>query len=145
MRPRSEPFEAVVPPPQRGRPKVAMSTIQLALRNKSLAGELQRMLTASSSCRIESVQNPDWRQPGVLVVDPESLATLPQPVDRPERVVLITQDDPVAIKCAWEAGVSSVVFDRDPLSTVVLAILSACLRTTSPKHNDHTNPRSERS
>jgi hypothetical protein len=30
---------------------------------------------------------------------------------------------------AWEAGVSSVVTDQDPPNTVVLAILSACLRS----------------
>jgi len=145
MRPRWEPFEAVAPPPQRGRPKVAMSTIQLALKNRNRATELQLMLAASSSCRVECVAEPDWQQSGVLVVDEQSLSALPRPLERPERVVLITHDDPAVLKSAWEAGVSSVVFDRDPLSTVVLAILSACLRITSPKNIDPSNPRSGRS
>jgi hypothetical protein len=47
-------------------------------------------------------------------------------------VVLITRDDPGSLRNAWDAGVNSVVFDRDPLNTVVLAILSAFLRSAQP-------------
>jgi len=57
------------------------------------------------------------------------------PLEFPERIVLIAENDPVHYKDAWEAGVNSVVSEQDPPNTVVLAILSACLR------NGSTNPR----
>ena len=41
----------------------------------------------------------------------------------------MTRNDPSHLRDAWEAGVSSVVTDQDPPNTVVLAILSACLRS----------------
>ena len=66
---------------------------------------------------------------GVLVLDAEQLDRLAVPLDNPERVVLITKNDPRALSRAWEAGVNSVVFDKDPLNTTVLAVMSARLRS----------------
>jgi DNA-binding NarL/FixJ family response regulator len=57
------------------------------------------------------------------------LRLLPRPLPFPDRVVLLTPNDPNHMRDAWEAGVSSVVTDQDPPNTVVLAILSACLRS----------------
>jgi hypothetical protein len=119
-----------------------MATIQLALSDTRAADELKRMLSGSTTCQVICVARPEVKTPGVLVVDDASLASLPQPIEDPERVVLITHDDAPALKSAWEAGVSSVVFDRDPMSTVVLAILSACLRMTNPRGTDLSFKRS---
>jgi hypothetical protein len=113
--------------------KKPMATIQLALQDPRAANDLKRALAGSSSCQVVCVERPDAACAGVLVVDDRSLAELPQPIANPERVVVITHDDARSLKSAWEAGVSSVVFDRDPMSTVVLAILSACLSLTNPK------------
>jgi hypothetical protein len=109
-----------------------MASIQLALHNRAVADELRRVLAASTTAAVECVERPDLDLEGVVVVDPVNLERLPQPIGNPERVVLITRDDPGSLRSAWEAGVNSVVFDRDPLNTVVLAILSACLRSAPP-------------
>jgi len=43
-------------------------------------------------------------------------------------VVLIAGKEADDMSSAWEAGVTSVVLRKDPLSTVVLAVMSAGLR-----------------
>lgn len=142
MRPRTEAIRMAGRLPRLASLKKPMATIQLALSDTRAADELKRMLSGSTSCQVTCVDRPDVNTAGVLVVDAATLALLPQPIDNPERVVLITHDDAPALKSAWESGVSSVVFDRDPLSTVVLAILSACLRLTNPRGTDLSFKRS---
>jgi hypothetical protein len=53
------------------------------------------------------------------------LGLLRQPISNPERVVLIAGNDSGDLARAWEAGVNSVITDRDPLNTAVLAIMAA--------------------
>jgi AmiR/NasT family two-component response regulator len=94
------------------------------------------MLTGSTDLPVRCVE---WakldpqNEAEVLVLDAISLEGLRKPLAHPDRVVLIAREEPGLLRNAWEAGVNSVVFDRDPLSTVVLAILSACLRQTRPR------------
>jgi hypothetical protein len=70
----------------------------------------------------------DQASSGVLVLDSDHLDRMRQPIRQPERVVLVAHKNPDSLARAWDAGVNSVVYDRDPLNTAVLAILSARLR-----------------
>jgi hypothetical protein len=105
-----------------------MATIQLALDNLSLADLLQGMLRRSTEIPVRRVDQPDPDDDGVMVLDMAHFSRVAPTITHPERVVLIASKDASDFDDAWQAGVSSVVLDRDPLSTVVLAILSACLR-----------------
>jgi hypothetical protein len=113
-----------------------MSCIQLALSNAAKADLLRSLLCRSTQLPIHCVEAPCIEEACVVVVDPSHLRMIPLPLAFPERVVLITKNDANHLKDAWEAGVNSVVSEQDPPNTVVLAILSACLRSgsASPRH-----------
>ena len=121
---------------QDGRAGSVKGAICLALTNPRTCEELRRMLAGSTDLAVRCV---DWatldprNEAEVLVLDATSMEGLKKPLAHPDRVVLIAHEEPGLLRSAWEAGVNSVVFDRDPLSTVVLAILSACLRQTRPR------------
>lgn len=106
-----------------------MSCIQLALSDPAKADALRSLLARSTQLQVRCVEQPCLEEACVIVVDPAHLRQLPTPLPFPERVVLMTRNDPSHLRDAWEAGVSSVVTDQDPPNTVVLAILSACLRS----------------
>jgi DNA-binding NarL/FixJ family response regulator len=74
------------------------------------------------------VDVPDPRIEGVIVLDAQALDRLPSRTSNPERVVLITRNDPDALARAWEAGVVSVVSESDPMNTAMLAIMAARLQ-----------------
>jgi hypothetical protein len=63
-----------------------------------------------------------------LVVDETALRRLPLPLAHPERVVLISRQDPQLLAEAWDAGIVSVASLEDSLPTVLLAIMAAALR-----------------
>jgi hypothetical protein len=105
-----------------------MNTIQVALSDAAKASSLRGLLARSTEMEVRCVERPDLGEACVVVVDAAHLERLPNPLLDPERVVLITRNDPAHLKAAWEAGVNSVVSDQDSLNTVVLAVLSACLR-----------------
>lgn len=113
-----------------------MSCIQLALSNTAKSDLLRSLLCRSTQLPVRCVESPCFEEACVVVVDPPHLRMLPSPLAFPERVVLITQNDANHLRDAWEAGVNSVVSEQDPPNTVVLAILSACLRSgsASPRH-----------
>lgn len=118
--------------PERRRQKDhCMNCIQLALSNRAKADQLRGLLCRSTQLPVHCVESPCVEEACVVVVDPAHLRMMPSPLAFPERVVLITQNDANHLKDAWEAGVNSVVSEQDPLNTVVLAILSACLRSGS--------------
>jgi hypothetical protein len=106
-----------------------MSCIQLALSDRAKADVLRVLLARSTQLQVRCVEQPCLEEACVVVVDPPHLRLLPRPLPFPDRVVLLTPNDPNHMRDAWEAGVSSVVTDQDPPNTVVLAILSACLRS----------------
>jgi len=110
-----------------------MNCIQLALSNAPKAELLRSLLCRSTQLPVHCVEAPLIEEACVVVVDPSHLRMIPSPLAFPERVVLITQNDPNHLRDAWEAGVNSVVSDQDPPNTVVLAILSACLRSGSTR------------
>ncbi len=105
-----------------------MHTVQLSVADGVYAAAVREALSRSCACHVESVDRPDMAQPSVLVVDELAFARLPLPLSNPERVVLITRKDPQLLAQAWEAGIVSVVSERDPINTVLLAIMAAALR-----------------
>jgi DNA-binding NarL/FixJ family response regulator len=110
-----------------------METVQLTIRDARYAAALQELLERSGSLEVRRVEAPDPGQGGVMVVDWEGLDRLPSALVHPERVVLITRNDPQRLAQAWNAGIRAVVFHEDPLSTAVLAIMAAELRAAKPE------------
>lgn len=122
-----------------------METVQLIIHDVPYAAALRDLLQRNSSCDVRCVEVPDPKHEGVIVVDSDGLDRLPAPLPNPEHVVLITTNDPEHLAKAWNAGIRSVVFNEDPLSTAVLAIMAAELRVpkTDPRWAvSHPPPRS---
>ncbi len=105
-----------------------MDTVQLSIHDAPYAAALRQLLEQNGLRRIRTVESPDPAQEGVIVVDCKALNLLELPLENPERVVLITRNEPRHLAQAWNAGIRSVVFCEDPLDTAVLAILAAELR-----------------
>ncbi len=105
-----------------------INTVQLALADPIYAAAVRDALTRSGPWHVISVQQPDPRLKGVLVLDEDALSHLPTPLPNPERVVLVTHKDPRRFSLAWDAGIVSVVSVEDPPNTVLLAIMAAALR-----------------
>jgi hypothetical protein len=109
-----------------------MQKVQIAISDPAYRATLSQMLASSVTGDVTCVDDPDVASQGVLVVDPEHLDRLPQPIQSPERVVLVTRDKPsrlsATLERAWEAGVHSVVSTQDPIYMVALAVMSANLR-----------------
>ena len=105
-----------------------MYTIALALTDTKYAHALRDLLAkdaALQDCVVRPVADRPAGETAVLVVDAAHLDRLLHPLPRPEKVVLVTGNAPEQLTRAWEAGIVSVVFERDPLSTALLAILAA--------------------
>jgi hypothetical protein len=110
-----------------------LRTVQLSLRDDAYRAAVREALSHSCAWHVESVDAPDPAQPCVQVVDEVAFARLPLPLPHPERVVLVTpRKDSLRLAEAWEAGIVSVVSLEDPMSTVLLAILSTGLRVGNP-------------
>ncbi len=111
-----------------------MQTVQLAISDHTYANALCEALKRGGSWDVMPVESPDTGQDGVLVLDEDSLGRLQLPMKHPERVVLITRNDPRLLARAWEAGIISVLFHNASPNTVLLAIMSASLRNPRPRH-----------
>jgi hypothetical protein len=107
-----------------------MRTIQIAVSDQGYADNLSRVLGQSGAWEIVCVDVPDAARLGVVVVDEDALDLLPAPLENPERVVLVDQGDGVDLNRAFEMGIKSVVSSRDPLDTVLLAVMAADLRAS---------------
>lgn len=104
-----------------------IQTVQLAIDDPVYRTALEHALFEAGSWRVVPVASPDPERGGVIVLDAQALDKL-RALQRPERVVLITHKDPQHLARAWDAGIISVVFEDDPVSTAMLAIMSAGLR-----------------
>ncbi len=113
-----------------------MYNVQLAIGNAPYGALLSDLLTHSESCSVTAVDHPDPKQPGVMVVNEKTLDSLPTPIERPERVVLITPNETRGLERAWQAGIRCVVFDSDPPRTMALAVMAAALRVRTPNPPD---------
>jgi hypothetical protein len=108
-----------------------MPAVQLALASKAYSNALSKALQEDRSFRtwqVLPVDRPDFNREGVVVVDDEALDRLLKPLPSPERIVLITRGDPAHFDRAWDAGIVSVVGERDSVATATLAILAARCR-----------------
>jgi DNA-binding NarL/FixJ family response regulator len=116
--------------------------VQLTIGDAPYASALVEMLEQKGAFSVKCVETPDPRQDGVIVVDADGLERLPAPLANPERVVLITRNDAAHLTQAWNAGVRSVVFSDDPLSTAMLAIMAAELRVpkAEPRYAGSAGP-----
>ena len=117
-----------------------METIQVAIANAAYATALRELLARNAGWRILSVEAPDPRIEGVIVVDSQSLDGLPRAIENPQRVVLITPNEAAHLAKAWEAGIVSVVFEDDPINTAILAIMAARLRVTKAASRSEVAP-----
>lgn len=105
-----------------------MQTVQLSITDTEYAASVRDALNRTCAWHVESVERPDPSRHGVMVLDQGAFERLPLPLSNPERVVLISRKDPGLLAEAWEAGIVSVLSDRDPINTVLLAIMAAGLR-----------------
>ena len=124
--------------PESGLPR--MEIVQLAISNPAYGSALRELLLRNATWKVLTVDIPDMRAEGVVVLDTVTLQRLPSQIAGPERVVLVTQNDPQHLTRAWEAGIVSVVFENDPISTALLAIMAAQLRVAKPARHDAVAP-----
>ena len=110
-----------------------MQTVQLSITDALYAASLREALSRNCAWHVESVERPDPSRHGVMVVDQGAFERLPLPLSNPERIVLISRQEPGLLAEAWEAGIVSVVSQEDPLNTVLLAIMAAGLRAGKPR------------
>ena len=89
-----------------------METIQLAISDHPYATALREALLRNGPWQVSCVDKPNPDEPGVIVLDTVTLDQMARPIANPERVVLITRNDPGHLSDAWDAGVLSVVFER---------------------------------
>lgn len=106
-----------------------MGSIQVALTDAAKADALRSLLARSTHVPVSCVDHPDFDAACVVVMDESSFRALSVAPAHPDRMVLITGNDPAHLREAWEAGISSVLTEQDPLNTVVLAVLACCLRS----------------
>jgi hypothetical protein len=109
-----------------------LQTVQLAIADGPYALAVREALSRTCACTVETVARPDPARQCVLVLDEGAFERISLPVSNPGRVVLITRKDSPLLAQAWEAGILSVVSAEDPIGTVMLAIMAACLRGISP-------------
>jgi hypothetical protein len=117
-----------------------MASIQISLSDGTRAEALRSLLERSTQTPVFLTARPDLESACVAVVDEETFQQLPRPVEHADRIVLITRNDAVHLKEAWEAGVHSVLSEQDPLNTVVLAVLATCLRSGTRKPRPADSP-----
>jgi DNA-binding NarL/FixJ family response regulator len=110
-----------------------MGAVQLSIADTVYAAHLRDALSRSGPWNVECVDRPHLDGRNVLVLDEVALAQLPHPFKNPERVVLISRQEPELLAQAWEAGIVSVVSSDDSLTTVLLAIMAASLRIAKPQ------------
>lgn len=113
-----------------------MYNVQLAVGNAPYGAVLSDLLTHTETCSVTAVDRPDPKQPGVMVLNEKTLDSLPTPIERPERIVLITPNEARRLERAWQAGIRCVVFDSDPPRTMALAVMAAALRVRTPNPPD---------
>jgi hypothetical protein len=117
-----------------------METIQLAISNAPYAVALRDLLVRTAGCKVVLVESPNTGDGGVVVLDSDALDRLASKIGNPERLVLITRNDPQLLSRAWEAGIISVVFENDPIKTALLAIMAARLRVPKSARQEPAVP-----
>jgi hypothetical protein len=114
-----------------------MQTIQLVLSDASYAKKLKQLLADNGNWPVTIKDVPTFHKGGVVVLDDKVLGSLASPPDFPDRVVLVTRNEPEILSHAWDLGIRSVVFNTDSPSTTLLAIMSAYLRLPKAPQMHH--------
>lgn len=121
-----------------GRAEPAKLRVQLVLADRGFSQRLRGALLrepAFHGWRVDCcLDQPELRQPGVIVLDAAALDRLGGSIPQPERVVLITQRTPQELARAWDTGIVSVIYEDEPLSTAMLAVMAARFRAVSHTH-----------
>jgi hypothetical protein len=89
---------------------------------------LKQLLADNGNWPVTIKDVPSFHKGGVVVLDDTVLASLAGAPDYPDRVVLVTRNEPDILSHAWDLGIRSVVFNTDSSGTTLLAIMSAYLR-----------------
>jgi len=113
-----------------------MPTVQILLQNETYARALGTLLAREGVYEVWRVLEPDFDREGVIVADRKALERYPALIQQPERLVLIAPNDPELMRELWEHEVRNLVFESDPPSTAVLAILGLELgKAAAAGHN----------
>lgn len=105
-----------------------MLSVQVLLPDNLYAQRLLALIAREGGHEASRVTAPDLTRDGVIVADRAAIERFPKLLDDVERLVLITANDGRYLASLWERGVRSVVFDSDPPSTALLAILALEMR-----------------
>jgi hypothetical protein len=105
-----------------------MQTIQLVLSDHTFAKRLKQLLAENGNWPVAIKDSPAFHKGGVVVLDDSVLAGLTVPPPHPDRVVLVTRNEPALLARAWEMGIRSVLYETDAPNTVLLAVMAAYLR-----------------
>jgi hypothetical protein len=100
-----------------------MPMVQLLVQSETYARDLAALLSCEG-CEVVRGAAPDFTRRGAIVADRGALELHPALLDHPERIVLIAPNDPNFLSLLWQHNVRSVVFEKDPPSTVLLAIIA---------------------
>jgi hypothetical protein len=101
-----------------------MSLVQLLVETETTAAALAGLLDREGFSVSRSAE-PEWNKPGTVVADRRALERHPDLLDHAERVVLIAPNDPKFLASLWRHNIRTVVFDTDPLDTILLAIIGS--------------------
>ena len=104
-----------------------MLTVQVLVQRESYVRALSNLLQREGVYEVVCVPTPDFERDGVIVADRMALERYPSLLQHADRLVLISPNDPQFLSLLWEFNVRSVVFESDPPSTAVLAIIGADL------------------
>lgn len=118
-----------------------MPIVQVLLPDNRYSQLLKALLASEGGYKIEHLAAPDFtRFDDIIVADRPAVERFPRLLDNPGQLVLITANDPHFLATLWEHGVRSVVFDTDPPSTTLLAILALDLRHPEEQHTGGGRP-----
>ncbi len=111
--------------------------IQVALKDREEAERLRALLLRTCSLRVDLVALPDLLDDGVVVMHSDWLADGAYLLPHPEKVIVVSPRDGRSIEAAWNAGIRTVVYESDPISTLVLAVMAAQLANRPPLPGRH--------
>ena len=115
-----------------------MPTVQLLLSDTGYAQALEDLLVREGYAVVHAAAPDFTGGEDIVVADRAAIERFPQFLDNPAQLVLIAANDPHFLATLWEHGVRSVVFDSDPPSTTLLAILALDLRHPEDREPDQS-------
>lgn len=104
-----------------------MTTVQLAIQDKRLAGALSNALAGEDGLKIIELEQPISALPGPVVVDDTHLSQSRE-IDARRLIVIASHKDLAYLSTLWQQGVRSVVFADSPPEIIRLAIISTRFR-----------------